>query len=110
MASPQAHTQGRFVCKICLTQNKRIQSFLDKRCEDKERHKSQSPKEFVEWNGTELVTSHRPIPKMSPQLIEKLRGVAMCDQSKSCRLEECTYAHNREEFTRFNQWLTQQKS
>lgn len=97
-------TEGRFVCKECLSKNKSIQSLLDKRCVNKERHDS-TQKEFVKWNGTKLVPARRSFPQMSKEFVEKVGGIAMCNNSKRCKLERCTYAHNKNELMRFNKSL-----
>ncbi len=99
--------EGGFVCKKCLLKNERIQALLHHGCEDKQAHKftDTGQKEYVQWNGMKLVPSIRQFPIKSTKFIQKLTGIAMC-KGKNCRLEMCTYAHNREEHMRFNNLLT----
>ena len=79
----------------------------DYKCEDKQGHKFSDTghKEYVQWNGTKFVSLIRPFPTRSTKFLQKLTGVAMC-KGANCRLEMCTYAHNREEHMRFNNLLT----
>ena len=101
--------QEGFVCKKCLAKNERIQALLGYKCEDKQGHSFSDTghKEYVQWNGTKLIPSIRQFPIKSTKFIQRLKGgIAMCSGGKNCRLEMCTYAHNREEHMRFNNLLT----
>ena len=65
---------------------------------------------FVKWNGKggRLETTERSIRPIPTHLPAYVNNIVMCDP-KTCRKDECMYAHGQEEQREWNRILSSQK-